>query len=53
MSNPRLVNRKQIGSAVDKDLYKKLQEYSKSTGIPISRCLDKAIEMFLNSDRKF
>lgn len=41
--------RTRIGSAIDKDLHKKIQKLSKETGIPISRLLDKAIKLLLES----
>ncbi len=43
-----LKNRTKIGSAIDKDLYTKLQELSKETRIPLSRLLDEAIECLLS-----
>ena len=42
-----LVNRIRIGSAVDKELYIKLQELSKASQIPISKLLDNAIKLLL------
>ena len=47
MSKPKLVNRVIPNSAIDKELYNKLKEYSKETSIPISKLLDKAIELLL------
>ena len=38
-----LKNRQRLGSAVDKDLYRKLKRLSKNTKIPMSRLLDEAI----------
>ena len=35
--------RQRLGSAVDKDLYKKIKKLSKDTKIPMSRLLDEAI----------
>ncbi|KZL92723.1 ribbon-helix-helix domain-containing protein [Clostridium magnum] len=52
MPNPNLKNRVVPNSAVDKVLYNKLKEYSKETGIPLSKLLDKAIELFLKSAKK-
>lgn len=49
MANKDLKNRTPIGSAVDKELYNQLKEYSLKTGIPISKLLDKAIELLLKS----
>lgn len=47
-----LKTRSPIGSAVDNELLKQLREYSKESGIPISKLLDKAIKMYLESVRK-
>ena len=38
-----LKNRQRLGSAVEKDLYKKIKRLSKNTKIPMSRLLDEAI----------
>lgn len=42
-----LVNRVRIGSAIDKKLYEKLKNLSTETMIPMSRLLDRAIELVL------
>ncbi|MBU5323618.1 ribbon-helix-helix domain-containing protein [Sarcina ventriculi] len=47
-----LTNRVRISNAIDKELWKSLKEYSKKTGIPISKLLDKSIQMFLDSVNK-
>ena len=52
MANKDLKNRTPIGSAIDKNLYEELKKYSLDTGIPISKLLDKAIELFLKSTIK-
>lgn len=52
MGNPNLKNRVVPNSAIDKVLYNKLKDYSKETSIPISKLLDKAIELFLESANK-
>lgn len=49
MGNPGLKNRVIPNSAVDKELYGWLKEYSKETKIPISKLLDKAIELLKES----
>jgi len=49
VSKPVLKNRVVPNSAIDKELYTSLREYSKETSIPISKLLDKAIELFLKS----
>lgn len=51
MANKDLKNRTPIGSAIDKILYEELKKYSKDTGIPISKLLDKAIELLLKSTK--
>ena len=52
MARSDLKTRTPIGSAVDKELYNKLKEYSNNTQIPISKLLDKAIIMLLESFTK-
>ena len=47
--NRGLTNRIAISNAIDKKLHAKLKAYSEETGIPISKLLDKAIKMFLDS----
>lgn len=42
-----LKNRERIGSAIDKELLKKLREYSKESKIPLSKLLDEAVEDLL------
>ena len=49
MTNRGLTNRTAISTAIDKELYKQLKDYSKKTGIPISKLFDKAITMYLES----
>lgn len=44
-----LKNRTPVGSAIDNELYNWLKEYSKKTAIPISKLLDRAIELLKNS----
>lgn len=48
-ANRGLKNRTAISTAVDKELYARLKEYSEKTSIPISKLIDKAIAMFLES----
>ncbi|AEB77224.1 ribbon-helix-helix domain-containing protein [Clostridium botulinum C/D] len=52
MGNKQLKTRTPIGSAIDTKLYNKLKAYSKETGIPISKLLDKSISLFLESTKK-
>lgn len=49
MGNKDLKNRTPISNAVRTELLNQLKDYSKETGVPISRLLDKAIELFLES----
>lgn len=47
--NRGLTNRVAISNAIDKELCTKLKAYSEETGIPMSKLLDKAVKMFLES----
>lgn len=47
--NRGLKNRIAISNAVDKELYARLKKYSERTSIPMSKLLDKAIALFLES----
>ena len=47
--NRGLKNRVAISNAIDKELYAKLKDYSEETGIPMSKLLDKAVKMLLES----
>ena len=47
-----LKNRTPIGSAIDKKLYEELKQYSKDTGVPMSKLLDRAISLLLESAKK-
>lgn len=49
MTNRGLTNRIAISTAIDKELYKQLKDYSNKTGIPISKLFDKAVAMYLES----
>lgn len=50
MSNYReLKNRTRISTTFDNEVYKKLKEYSDKTSIPITKILDKAVMMYLDS----
>lgn len=42
-----LTTRVRIGNAVNKELFKKLKQLSEETMIPMSRLLDKGIELVL------
>ena len=52
MGNPKLKNRVIPNSAVDKELYQWLREYSKESKIPMSKLLDKAIKLLKESTTK-
>lgn len=49
MNNRGLKNRIAVSNAIDKELYAKLKAYSEETSIPVSKLLDKAITMYLQS----
>lgn len=51
MPNPNLKNRVVPNSAIDKELFNWLKEYSKETKIPISKLLDKSIELLKESTK--
>lgn len=44
-----LKNRIAISNSIDKELYSRLKAYSEETSIPMSKVLDKAIAMYLDS----
>lgn len=48
-SNRGLKNRTAISTAIDKDLWARLKQHSDETSVPISKLLDKAVSMFLES----
>ena len=48
-ANRGLKNRTGISTAIEKDLYRRLKEYSEKTSIPISKLIDKAIAMYLDT----
>lgn len=52
MANKNLKNRKPIGSAIDIKLHEELKQISNDTGVPISKLLDKAIMMLVDSYKK-
>ncbi len=49
VNNRGLKNRIAISNAIDKELYNRLKRYSEKTSIPLSKLLDKAIAMFLET----
>ena len=48
-TNRGLKNRTAISTAIDKELYARLKEYSDKTSIPISKLIDKAIAMYIET----
>lgn len=52
MKNRGLRSRTAISNAVDTKLWNEFKNYSNRTGIPISKLLDRAVELFLNSIKK-
>ena len=44
-----LKNRTPVGSAMENKIYYEMKEYSEKTGIPISKMLDRAMSMYLNT----
>lgn len=44
--------RRPFGSTIDKTIGDNINEYSNETGIPVTRILDKAMQMFLDSVKK-
>lgn len=47
-----LKNRTPLGTTVDTKVLTELKEYSAETGIPLSKLLDKAIKMLLETAKK-
>lgn len=47
--NRNLKNRTAISTAIDNEIYKRTKEYSDETSIPISKIIDKALEMYLKT----
>lgn len=52
MKNRGLKNRVAISTAIDKELYAELKEYSDKTSIPLSKLFDKAIKMLLEKEKR-
>lgn len=48
-TNRGLKNRTAISTAIENNIYKQVKEYSEKTGIPLSKIIDKALEMYLES----
>jgi len=50
MSEQReLKNRTRFSTTLDNEIYRKLKEYSGKTDVPITKVMDKAIAMYLQS----
>lgn len=47
MANPKLKNRVQVSSSVEPELWKKMQDISGETDIPLSKLLDRAMKEFI------
>lgn len=47
-----LKNRERIGTSLPIELVKQLKDYSERTMVPISKIIEKAIEMYLESAEK-
>ena len=50
--NRGLTNRTAISNAVETKLYEQLKQYSAETSIPVSKLLDKSIDLFLKTVNK-
>ena len=48
MAKRVLVTRVMVGTTCDMEIYNNVREFSKKSGIPISKITDKAYEMFLS-----
>lgn len=45
----KLKNRTAMSVTLENEIYERLKEYSQKTSVPITRILDKAVIMYLNS----
>jgi len=52
MINRGLKNRTAISNAIDTKLLNELKDYSNKTSIPLSKLLDKSIELYLKEIKK-
>ena len=52
MGNKELKNRTPISNAIDTVLLNQIKQYSKDTGIPLSKLLDNSIKLYLKSIEK-
>ncbi|ELU5588187.1 ribbon-helix-helix domain-containing protein [Clostridium perfringens] len=53
MPRKDLKNRTPVGSAMDNKIYYEMKAYSEKTGIALSKILDRAMSMYLESTKKF
>ena len=44
-----LKNRTRISSTLDNEIYKQLKQYADKSDIPITKILDKSVEMYLKN----
>lgn len=44
-----LKNRTRISTTLENDIYRRLKEYSDKSSVPITKILDKAVVMYLDS----
>ena len=49
----KLKNRTRLSTTVKNEIFEELRKYSEETGVPITRVLDKAIDMYLKSVSKW
>ena len=52
MANKDLKNRHAFSNSLDNKLWEKITEINKNTGIPLSKLLDKAVELLLKEHKK-
>lgn len=51
LKKSHLKNRTPVGSAMDNKIFNEMKEYSEKTGIPVSKLLDKAMSMYLETTK--
>jgi uncharacterized linocin/CFP29 family protein len=52
LANKDLKNRHPFSNSINNDLWKKLNEINQNTGVPLSKLLDKAIELLVKESTK-
>lgn len=45
----KLKNRTAMSATLENEIYERLKKYSETTSVPITRILDKAVAMYLDS----